>query len=217
MSWLLIIWSVCVFSREGRARYLWTWLRGWRSSSAPTWVTSAWEEQSHPKSLKMAKSVCGAVSDSQQIRLNTLRNVLVSKTFNYKRFLRWINQNRELCAELLGWMNFGLCCRDFWWRQMWRARSEWSATCRAAQVRRLKKRFSEPPGGVYGGFSQLVPSTQTHLTTDVSEWMHWNCGLSRISSGKEKMKHRMFSSELEDWKSVDARRRLSSWRPILLV
>lgn len=31
--------SCVCFSREGRARYLWTWLRGCRSSSAPTWVT----------------------------------------------------------------------------------------------------------------------------------------------------------------------------------
>lgn len=118
MSWLLIIWSVCVFSREGRARYLWTWLRGWRSSSAPTWVTSAWEEQSHPK------SVCGAASDSQQIRLNTLRNVLVTKDFwgestKTENFVRscWVcaagtsdegrcggrDQSEVLHAELLRW------------------------------------------------------------------------------------------------------------------
>lgn len=41
-----------------------------------------------PEKLKNGQKCCGAVSDSQQIRLNTLRNVLVSKTFNYKRFLR---------------------------------------------------------------------------------------------------------------------------------
>lgn len=190
---------MCVFSREGRVRYLWTWLRGWRSSSAPTWVTSAWEEQS--KSLKMAKSVCGAVSDWIIWGM-----CWCQKTFNYKRFLKWIKQNRELCAEMLGVVNFGLCCREFWWRQTWRARSEWSATCRAAQVRQRAA-------------TQVVSVVQSagpvHSHTS-DTWCVWNCGPG-ISNAKEKMKHRMFSSELEDLKSVDARRPLSSWRLILLV
>lgn len=127
-------------------------------------------------------------------------------------------KQRTLCRavglDFTGVVNFGLCCREFWWRQMWRARSEWSATCRAAQVRLTtnRKEVQRAPTqvvSVEGSISWSRPLRhiwQRMCLSGRTETLLWTFQGSAVV----KMKLRMFSSELEDLKSVDARRRLSS-------
>jgi len=62
-----------------------------------------------------------------------------------------------------------LCCREFWWRQMWRERSESSVTCRAAQV--SLKTLSK----CYHTLKLDGKGLNMLLTHSVWSWQHLTC------------------------------------------